>query len=449
MKRFLSLSVAAIIFLLLVPVISSCGSESAGSPGMSSAAGGSTSAEVTSCAHEWGEPVTDREATCSREGSRSVHCTKCGEVKPGSTEVIEKLPHTPGGEYTVDVEPTCKAPGSRSVHCTVCRAVIDSTVEEIPADPDGHVVYDWNVTRHPTMNSTGSRTGKCEVCDSDITEEMRQTEPLVYVSNWDAAKRDSMEYTYYYGGMKEFCIKYKIGEIQGADHFYPTEKDPEGNDLLVEFSFLWNESQKKLHDPVLTVMFVEDYNLFNIDLKSGIITARERTGDVYVDPSPADIARDASIKQVRIDDYGWHRFAVRLHMETEASGGNVNYKYIATAYLDGTEIFIIDKSSWVTAEGSYNHTLVDGRLYTAELDAGGRLIYDDVALLNTTRITVEEFYADGDPGYLVLGDVFFTCGKEFILPAEKLYLPEQAGDLTVADNVSLPAPAYFRYIQTN
>ena len=45
--------------------------------------------------------------------------------------------------------------------------------------------------------------------------------------------------------------------------------------------------------------------------------------------------------------------------------------------------------------------------------------------------------------YLALADISVTCGKSFVMPVEKVASPE-AATLTVADDVELPAPIYFR-----
>lgn len=51
-------------------------------------------AKLPDCEHEWNTEFTiEKAATCTEPGERSIHCSICDEVKPGSVEVIEPLGH--------------------------------------------------------------------------------------------------------------------------------------------------------------------------------------------------------------------------------------------------------------------------------------------------------------------------------------------------------------------
>ena len=53
---------------------------------------------IPALGHEWGSDyVVDVEATSEHAGSKSIHCTRCGEIKPGSAVVIAKLVATEEG----------------------------------------------------------------------------------------------------------------------------------------------------------------------------------------------------------------------------------------------------------------------------------------------------------------------------------------------------------------
>ena len=74
---------------------------------------------------------------------------------------------TPEDEYTVDVEPACNKDGSKSKHCTVCGEIIKKTVTSIPADNDLHV-GEWEFiegTKH------GAAKVNCTVCEKTVVKE--------------------------------------------------------------------------------------------------------------------------------------------------------------------------------------------------------------------------------------------------------------------------------------
>ena len=354
------------------------------------------------------------------------------------TEPQTEHVHTPKAEYTLDREPTCREAGSRSYHCSVCGKSIPGTEVEIPADPSKHVLYEWDVTP-ASFWKKGSSEAECSVCGEKVTEELEMTSPLVYVSNWEAGERATASYV----SGTQFMLRQKLNEMNDSwVPFYPTGEYPEGNDLLVEFSLLWNETLKNVGD-VLTVMHIEDYNLFNISLTDGTVTSRERPGDVYLYPTAADIAVDPSLKAVPIGEYGWHRIGVRIHQDAEVVGGELKKSYIATLYLDGVMVLQVDKSVWVF-EGDYGkgRTVSDASLYRVEYSAGEIAYYENM-LHNEVRISHEDFFKSGDPAYLVIADIFITRGQDFVEDIREIVTPEYAPDFAVTETVNLPALRYF------
>ena len=347
--------------------------------------------------------------------------------------------HVAAEEYTVDVKQTCLAAGSKSLHCTICNEVIPGTEIEIPAEPDNHTVnfLDWVENPAPAFWRTGSRSGVCSVCGKTITEELELTTPEVYVSDWEPADRTGKAYA----KGSQFMYAAKIAETV-YDSFYPTDEDPDGLDLFVEFSFLWNDTLRGLGGD-LAVMHIEDYNLFNINLGTGLISSRERDGDVYVYPSADEIRQSPELGQISIGEYGWHRIGVRIHQESILENGEFKNLYLASLYLDGEMILSVDKTKWVF-EGSYgkDRTVSDARLYVAEL-INGTLIYSDNTLYNAVRICHEDFFKAGPAAYLVIADISVTAGRDFVEQVKPTVLPIQGEDFKVSDSVYLPGARYF------
>ena len=154
--------------------------------------------------HQWNEEyIVDKEATCTQEGSESIHCSICGTIQDNSSRAIDKKPHAYGEwkttkeascsedgsrekicsdcgdkitetipatghqwnkEYTVDKEATCTEEGSESIHCSVCGIKNETTIRVIPAK--GHK---WNteytIDKEATYDATGLKTIHCSVCN--------------------------------------------------------------------------------------------------------------------------------------------------------------------------------------------------------------------------------------------------------------------------------------------
>ena len=76
--------------------------------------------------HTWGGWVTI--TSCTEKGVKYRTCSVC---KLSETEGIDPTGHDWDDDYTIDKEATCTTDGSKSIHCKNCDAVKDSTV--IPA----------------------------------------------------------------------------------------------------------------------------------------------------------------------------------------------------------------------------------------------------------------------------------------------------------------------------
>ena len=370
--------------------------------------------------------------------------------------------HVPAENYTTDKEATCGADGSESKHCTVCDEIIASTVRAIPAT-EKHTAGAWTQTVAPSLIAEGAKTTTCTVCGADMEESIDKTEPIVYVTNWDDATRKANpnsilnpDYTtnkpdehYIFGVQKH--VQNLVGN---GVNFYPTDENDEGNDLLVEFSFLYNETMANATgDATLAAMYVENNNVFNVDLKTGKITATKRTGDERLFE-----ADNAVSHEVPIGAYGWHRFGMRIHETATNVAGEVKYTVTATAYLDGAKILVMDKTTWATQNFTGDYT---GLLYTATIE-GGDLTYKNA--VNDGKhcdvyVMVEEMFANkNDPkaGYLVVGDVNFSCGKTFkqdvvklTNPVERTLVVNDKGTDDVADDVVVPASFYYDFRQVS
>lgn len=118
--------------------------------------------------HDWEKTIT-KYPSCSAEGEYSCKCKLCGEE---TTEVIPSTGHTWENYYTTDRAATCTEDGLKSIHCKDCSARKDSTA--IPAY--GHNWDEGTVTKEPTCTEEGVKTYTCERCGETRTEALEKLE---------------------------------------------------------------------------------------------------------------------------------------------------------------------------------------------------------------------------------------------------------------------------------
>ena len=122
--------------------------------------------------HVWAKEYTvDKEATCAEEGSESIHCTVCGEMKEDSSHAIPKTEDHKYDEWVVTKEATCAEEGSESLRCTVCGEIKEGSSRSIPKTND-HKYGDWIVTKPATSTETGIHEKVCEICGNKVEEEI-------------------------------------------------------------------------------------------------------------------------------------------------------------------------------------------------------------------------------------------------------------------------------------
>ena len=165
--------------------------------------------------HDWNaDYTTDVKPTCTKPGSKSIHCSRCDatkdekEIAPsghkfGEWKESKSADCTTGGkekhicsvcqfeaerdtaplghnweaEYTTDVKPTCTQPGSKSIHCSRC----DATKDEKEIAPSGHTFGKWKESKAANCEEGGKEKHICSVCKA---EEERDTAPLGH--DWNA-----------------------------------------------------------------------------------------------------------------------------------------------------------------------------------------------------------------------------------------------------------------------
>lgn len=289
--------------------------------------------------------------------------------------------------------------------------------------------------------------------------------------------------------------------LAGGKHFYPDESNGfEGNDLYVEFSILWNQAfadnckgvlcsgNNSTADGADSVMWawmtmtnggdgqsdcqyaggfeVCDLNT-TIEYPAGVSMAgSESAFNQFPNLAGADSANP---------EYGWHRVTFKLHqevtnvaaLEADATAGATaaRYKLTGTYYIDGVKLAQLSYSGnckentcyWGKPGKLSGNTNLDSMykgLFSARSDGNGNVVYKDLFELNAVAGSKHSTHAflgfigvvannPEVPGYIVYGDLSFTCGTA---PVQNV---ERAADPTVATiapvGYGLPTNVYYQF----
>lgn len=124
--------------------------------------------EGSALGHEWGEWQVTRDPTCTAKGERRRTCEN--DATHIETEDVDALGHSFPKVYTVDKAATCTEEGSESIHCTACDEQKPGSARAIGKTP--HAYGEWDVTMQPTCTEKGSREKVCAGCGDKVTEDV-------------------------------------------------------------------------------------------------------------------------------------------------------------------------------------------------------------------------------------------------------------------------------------
>ena len=113
--------------------------------------------DISMISHSYGEWIVDTSATCTTDGSKHRTCSACGKTE---TQVISATGHSYSTQWTIDKPATCTEKGSKSHHCTICGDKKDIT--DIPVI--SHSYGEWIVDTAATCTQDGSKHRTCSAC---------------------------------------------------------------------------------------------------------------------------------------------------------------------------------------------------------------------------------------------------------------------------------------------
>ena len=404
--------------------------------------------------------TVDVEPTCTALGSRSKHCTVCHNIIPETVEPIDMIAHVAKADYTIDVAATCSTEGSKSKHCAVCDIIITDTVTSIPTEADAHVVADWAFTVQPTLLADGTKTGTCTLCSSPVVS-VASYEPDVQIFTEAKGK-----YTPNYA---------TLGEIRGTEHFYD-----EGNDLLVEYSILWNETlpnnlyKSSSTMPAIDLRLAQDTTgtknnsglvrweladdipseWVGCNFAGGFTAAGTPESDhpySRFKENDKDITAYPNIGGANLGDgqpvgdtqWGWHRVSIRIreevtNLDAVKTGEEATYFIQIWIYIDG--VFVSHTSTTeLTKKAKY-----DRQFFTVESDGEGGVAYteNDALYLHGAFLDSKRMKT-GEKGYYAIADYSATIGSDFVQNVKKETNPDLDATLEVETGVFVPATMWY------
>ena len=317
---------------------------------------------------------------------------------------------------------------------------------------------EWTILEPATLLEAGVKAKFCAKCGEQMEVAAAEYEPYVISSSMSALERadwnEANGVDWLNPSESDFLngvlIKKNINKLKDEDeHYYPTDENPLGNDLLVEVSLLWNDTLKTGYSgEPLTFAHVDGYDVFHVKAN---LDAKERDGFTYtyITPTPAAIEADATVKKPALGEFGWHRLGFRVHQEAEIEEGAVKYTYIASAYVDGTLVLSYDATDYVVRRNT--SSTVTALLYTAEINEEDptKLDYFDIGKDSKSNyqtsyaILMFEVFFNKAGAYAVLGDIYMTCGQEFVQQVVAVADPVEA-TFEAAEGVNMPAKMWYK-----
>ena len=483
MKKLSSILALALCLVLCAFCFASCGKKKAtdATTGNQATAPATTASGDSTKASQTTGTATQPEAT--EPEATEPEATEPEATEPEATEPEVTEPqheHTPEADYVITLDPTCCTPGEKTLYCEECGDELD--VQEVPIDPEAHLITEWTVTKESTLfDGEGLMEGTCVYCDqpfeksySSIIEKKYTTTPIA----------DSDRLFYEQNIYSELLNE---GEI----HFYPNDEDPDGKDLYVEFSFLWNATFENLGSdavggghPVIDTRLDtskrdkgKGNDLAWMALKNGASGSdcpfaggfeygSLRT--VEVGPAGMSTRTDGGSRTAYADypniggndqanpEWGWHRIGVRFHQEVsnadalkadETPGATAaTYYFFVETYIDGNLVSRLSNAA--TTQFGPSTAIFDekgdNRLFVATSDGEGGITYEDGGEnCHILGIRAPFYNTEKDAAYLVFADYYATAGDGFVQNVSRVATPE-ANTYVAEDGTEIPAPIYYR-----
>ena len=270
----------------------------------------------------------------------------------------------------------------------------------------------------------------------------------------------------------------------GAKTFCPTAENPTGNDLLIEYSVLYNEYLvqylKNDNGPSVTARIGKEDFSKNSPLSWWTPCANcydcycvypggfESTAHIETPVSDGEVTTPVGMvssggtytdypniggSDPENPEYGWHRIGFRIHEEVTAlptANTEAEYLITVTTYVDGVAV--------AKLQGPLNDDRTANYLYTATYNASsGKVEYTDIGsdkYVFLYRMKYKGITASSDKdkhfAYCVFADAIASCGKEFVQQVERVvpvdYGPHDGGYRAANEKGMAEGNRYYRIV---
>ena len=369
----------------------------------------------------------------------------------------------------------CGHAATQSIHCTICGAVKPESTVDLPIDPSLHAYGAYTRILEPSLLNDGIDRRTCANCGANDDR---------------AIAYETYKKTFTSDNNEGFGDRKLLSDIMGSKHFYPTNDNPTGNDLLIEYSFLWNPTLSNFgagtatsDSPFVTTRFskwdgTNDNVLVYWSLRDDCDDAwckyaggfeagtlqTVATDDIVAGGTPSGMcagggnyaaypniggSTPADLENLNNGhEWGWHRVQIRLHQEVSnvaavQGGADATYRFVCTTYFDGVPVSMLEKSG-TTLGQSRNY------LFKAESDGEGGITYSDNAdLTGSNRRTIWAYKFNYTPtasenAYWEEADIFYSCGHDFVQDIEKVASPAPV-NYEIAPGVYVNAAIYYQF----
>ncbi|MBR5043703.1 MAG: hypothetical protein IKX66_00020, partial [Clostridia bacterium] len=353
------------------------------------------------CGHDFAYPVT----RIDNPAARTETVDNKNFVAPFYYTTVGDHAHVWGElENDASASADCGHAATKSVHCTICGVTADATTVNLALDPDRHVYGAYKTYQMPSAVLASGDGVERRVCvNCDVHQDRAGAASSTATAIWSGTFDDS--------DSTQLADRKLLSEIQTGTHFYPTPANPDGKDLLVEYSILWNHTLLNLNtsaNPYITTRLASwsgsnDDNLVwwsptnDIDsswcqyaggFEVGALQSIAPAGAAY---TPAGMCAEeggynaypnigGAIQADAGDltnghEWGWHHVQVRFHQEVSnvdavKGGAPAEYEFVVTTYIDGEPISMLKSSN--------EHTIkADNYLFTAKYDSKDGIKYFD------------------------------------------------------------------------
>ena len=381
-------------------------------------------------------------------------------------------------------EPEVGADGCYTVEATAAYSSITADGQTVPA-PNGRWWIACKLTNIPQDEFCGWIYIRAFVTDGEGTRYSGVGKTNSYAINRGDGEKihelyatKSDKSTHYFD---EYVNVYDDVLDGGAKCFHPTNVDPTGNDLLIEYSVLWNDTIAYFNNsttksvksylcdaddhskqaplaywsPINGISGnncqyaggFEDAGSFNTPISDGEVTTP--AGMVSGGGDYADYPNVTGADQNN-PEYGWHRIGLRYHEEvTNADALKADltpgatpavYALTMTIYVDGAAIAKLGASDCTTGSGR------DCKLYTAQSDGEGGIVYTDVGSnVDLCIFNIAGKNAGSKTAFFAVAEPYASCGKDFVQSVERVDYPEPIYYRNEGGS-GKPASTYYRIV---